>query len=415
MRMHVAFHWEKFLRSVDRKLLRRFFDWYKREHKREHGRPCKVFDGLSFGARAKAYIGSIPDLCRRYRSIGREVEGWLKLINDLNTPRGRACLQRAVVDHGIRVRYDSSPPDLAMRLFLDHRQALDEVLAIYRVEQTDNWRLFRGKEPREPKLTPRALKRAAADLREVLWKRRMSRECFPRHIPQQEREIIEFLHEDYSEAIYSLRGEEMRVEWRRPVRHPTAIYRASTGVIKVKVFRDDDLIRDRLLRAIGTHLFGEAGFFLGPDAEMRLDLTRLRERPDLSTQQQDGITRVDVIALELRRVGTGTATARFGATDTDSMYSLLQEFAPNPEQVNVRHARMRFKFAGKRNAGQRTITLTEPNSSNLGDDDYDRIIEKCLCRWGLMNGPEPPEADFAADRAARQASLDMGRPPRLPT
>lgn len=293
-----------------------------------------------------------------------------------------------------------------MVMMLDHPAVFRDTIALYQVEQTEDWRLFRGAETREIEVSEEDLTALAAEFSEGLRDQRLTGVCVGRVHRQAERVIIELAHEQYLEALRTFRGRQIQVDWRRSVRHARLVYRPSTGVLKVKVHGNDEQLIEVLRKAVARRLLGWEGFF-DPDA-IALNLDVLREMPGPFCSPDDELEWVQVIRLEFSRIGQDDGTARFDAETTEGLYGVIREFCASPDAMTIYHARLRFKFRGENNEGQRTVALTSPNTTNLGDDDYDRVIEQYLIRLGALNGTEAPDADFAPDRGARKASRAMG-------
>ena len=417
MRTHVDFRLPDFLEALHPDLLVRYLERFQEEYEstQRQARSKQVDEALAQLATGDfaGACGILGQLPRTAPVLARLLEGPLKCVNDFDCPRGRASLQRAIAADGVDIPADTDPVTAGMRLMLDYPDHFGEALAICHVEQTQDWRLHRGPEPSPVKVTKKAARALAGDFGEMLKESGLTGRCIAQVFEQEERTIIELSHEQYVEALRQFRGRDIEINWTRPVRHARLVYRPSTGLLKVRVYRNDEQLIGTLLLAVGARLFGWEGHFLGDGRKLHLDLSCLSTEPRTVTDPVDRIEGVEVVCLEFARAGDADAVARFHGSGTEHLYRLVRDFCPISRRVQVRHAALQFKFPGPRNTGRRTVWLTEPNSTNLGDDDYDRVIEKYLIRWGMLDGPEPPDADFEPDRRARAASLDMARPGSL--
>jgi len=411
MRTHIDFNLRSFIQLLHPDLLVRYLERFQDEYAEQEGREsalvASVLSTASEEGFSAANIKTLVDMTRRPGPLTRLFEGPLRCVNDLNSPRGRACVQRELCEDVVSIDPELDPINAGMRLLLDYPDRMRRLLAIYQVEQTEDWIMFRSAEAAQPDVTDATAGAIAADFSEALKSQGLSGRCEATFYAQSERVIVEIAHEQYTEALREFRGGEIEVDWRKPVRHARIVYRPSTGLLKVKVFRNSSGLIELLRGSMGAHLFGWHGQFRHPDAEATFDLSSLSERPQWTTDPIDQIEDVQVIALSFVSAGGSGATAQFSANNTDDLYRMLGTSSMSLPGVNILYAGLRFKFPGRGRTGQRTVYLRGQNSSNLGDDDYDRIIEKYLARWGLLNAPEPPETDLDPDRRAREAARRM--------
>jgi hypothetical protein len=61
---------------------------------------------------------------------------------------------------------------------------------------------------------------------------------------------------------------------------------------------------------------------------------------------------------------------------------------------------LRFVFEGRGRSRFRTVSLFNPNSTNLSDTARDRVIRSYLKDWGIDAGTRKPAMDAAALQAA---------------
>ena len=64
--------------------------------------------------------------------------------------------------------------------------------------------------------------------------------------------------------------------------------------------------------------------------------------------------------------------------------------------------RLQFIFEGKGRSKYRTVSLFNPNSSNLNDTDRDRVIRRYLKEWGIDASGRRTPLVAAANEAAAQ-------------
>ncbi len=300
MRTHVEFSLRDSLKDVRPDLLLRYLEVFQEEYERtqRQSRSKQVERAISDleAGKAGAAHKKLVTATSSSAVLGALLEGPLKCVNDFDCPRGRAVLQRAIAENAIGIPAETDPITAGMVLMLDHPEAFSDTIAIFAVEQTEDWRLFRGAEPRAVDVLKKDVAALADDFSKELKKGGLSGKCVGQVHRQAERVIIELAHERYVEALRTFRGRQIQVDWQRPVQHARLVYRPSTGLLKVKVFRNDEDLINPLLRSVGARLFGWEGYFLGEGA-VQLDLDVLREQPELPGSRSDWLESVEIIRL----------------------------------------------------------------------------------------------------------------------
>jgi len=410
MRTHRSFQMESFLSRANPRLIKQYRDDFLENYNGTATKERERLARAKFGGKATDYSDVMVDIGASGTGFSRQLEAPLKCVNDFSTPRGRALLCRFARDRGIEVKLGERDVDLGLRLQLDHPDVFRSALDIYHVEQTENWRLFVGPQSTAIDVGEKPIEALTSDFGKLMVEQGVSKKCVATVHPQSERTVIRLAHEEHVVALQKFNRNQVVVDWHSPVRHAMVSYRQNTGVLKIKVYRNDWELARGLVAAIGRHLFGGAGHFVNAKGVVAFNLDALRELPSLQTDPRDRIEAIRIVELTFQQVGAPDAQATFRAARTEPLYSLLRQFAPSPEAISINAACLQFKFPGERMEGQRTIRLWGTNSSDVGEDDYDRVIEKYLSRWGIIDVPEPPEEDLVPDREARRASVGMDQP-----
>ncbi|MGI5865623.1 MAG: hypothetical protein ACOX6T_26675, partial [Myxococcales bacterium] len=82
--------------------------------------------------------------------------------------------------------------------------------------------------------------------------------------------------------------------------------------------------------------------------------------------------------------------------------ALLEEHGLNLSNDEIHGVRLQFRFEGKGRQRYRTVSLFNPNSSNLNDTERDRVIRRYLKEWGIdASGRRSPVAAAAFEAAAQ--------------
>ena len=81
---------------------------------------------------------------------------------------------------------------------------------------------------------------------------------------------------------------------------------------------------------------------------------------------------------------------------------LLQEHGVDLANDTLHGVRLQFIFEGKGRSKYRTVSLFNPNSSNLNDTERDRVIRRYLKEWGIDASGRRSPVEAAALEAAAQ-------------
>lgn len=189
-------------------------------------------------------------------------------------------------------------------------------------------------------------------------------------------------------------------DWQRPVLRVAAVFHLPTATLQVKASREAE--REKLKAAFAEAYVGDAGFFEGASTAPKFNFDVLRfgdfHFPTRPTDGIDSVALVKVVARpaddDVRRVvvelqpGVSMARARL----------VLEDHGIDVAHDVIDGVHLRFTFAGSGRSRFRTISLANPNSTNLHDTPRDRVIRHYLSQWGI---------DAAAVRAGTVAAPSL--------
>jgi len=81
---------------------------------------------------------------------------------------------------------------------------------------------------------------------------------------------------------------------------------------------------------------------------------------------------------------------------------LLGEHGVDLASDAIHGVRLQFIFEGKGRSKYRTVSLFNPNNSNLNDTERDRVIRRYLKEWGIDASGRRSPVEAAALEAAAQ-------------
>ncbi len=153
-------------------------------------------------------------------------------------------------------------------------------------------------------------------------------------------------------------------------------------------------VRDRIARAFAAHMvYGDAD--PQPLHERQLSLDRLKRPMKFVSDPEDGIQSVQVASLRLAELSARQSRVTIEVGRSQSIHDACAQWWGVSDLLRssnwrVTKARLRFAFhpeAPGRRDKTITVELTAPHSSNIKDQtqQYQRVCEKCLERWELID------------------------------
>ena len=322
----------------------------------------------------------------------RALETELLPINDMCSTHARPYLDglarrmwAMASPHLIEESLDWTAHDLAMRLFVDDPHAFMQAHQNYAVDMMDHFREYRGRHPVDLKASPVAKDRMRTAMTAHFRKHAGGSRCQVEDFEGADKFALFIYHENEMTPRDAFDDTGIVVpEWYRPVVRIAAVYYPDTSTLLVKAPRK---AQRETLRDLFAEIFvGAADFFEDENTSPKYRFAPLADPEfDFPTHPADGILGVTVTRLVLR---PGHADVRRLAFDLETGLSLddiryvLRDHAVVLDGDLVDGMRLQFEFAdGKGRARFRTVSIHNPNSTNLADSVRDRKIRRYLKEW----------------------------------
>lgn len=287
--------------------------------------------------------------------------------------------------HLIEESRDWSVHDLAMRLFVDAPHEFIRSHQAYAVDMMDHFREYRGRQPVDLKASTVAKERMRHAMAAYFRRHAGGSRCQVEDFEGADKFALFIYHENEMTPRDAFDDSGVVVpEWYRPVVRIAAVYYPDTSTLLVKAPRKAQ--REKLRDLFSEIFVGEADFFEDENTSPKFQFAPLAD-PDFEfpTHPADGVFGVTVTRLVLR---PGHADVRRIAFDFESGLSLreirhaLTEHGVLLDGDLVDGMRVQFEFAeGKGRARFRTVSIHNPNSTNLTDSARDRTIRRYLKEW----------------------------------
>jgi hypothetical protein len=278
--------------------------------------------------------------------------------------------------------------DLGLRLFLEAPDRFSAIHQSYAIDRMDHFREYRGRAPFSgpaPEAQARMKETMCRHFREH-GRGRVVVEDFV----NPEKFALFVYHEDHIRPVDRFNDQgALEPDWRRPVIRLAAVFHYDTSTLLVKASRSAE--RDKLRDLFAEFIVGDASYFEDPGEQPKFCFDPLRDPAfDFPTRGIDHVEDVSVVHVEARPpvypprrirvdVPTGLRRERLG--------ELLAECGVSLATDAIDGVRFRFCFEGRGRSRFRTVSLLNPNSSNLRDTARDRLIRRYLKEWGFDAKP----------------------------
>ncbi len=315
-------------------------------------------------------------------------------VNDLCSTHARPyldALARVVWANGdahlIDESRDWSLYDLAMRLFTDAPADIIRCHQSYAVDMMDHFKEYRGKHPAKVKASfpaKMAMKKAMAEhFREYAG----GAQCQVEDFEGKDKFALFIFHEDEVTPVERFNDSGVVVpEWQRPVVRIAAVFYPESCTLLVKAPRIPE--REKLRDLFAEIFIGDADYFEDTSKTPKFNFAPLgSEDFDFPTHPADGIDEVCVTRVTLRPAHADVKRLAIDFVPGLTMLGVHQALAEHGTVLNgeaVDGVRLQFRFAEGKGRGRfRTVSLFNPNSTNLCDTHRDRVIRRYLKEWGI--------------------------------
>jgi hypothetical protein len=338
------------------------------------------------------------------------LEAELLPVNDLCTQGARPyldnlarCVWTLRAPELIDESRDWSVYDLAVRLHVDAPADFLRCHQNYAVDMMEHFKEYRGRHPVAVHASAEAKAEMKAAMAEHFRQNAGGSRCQVEDFEGDGKLALFIYHEDEMTPVeqFDAAGTVVPV-WQRPVVRVAAVFYAETCTLLVKAPRrpERELLRDLFARIF----VGEDDYFEDAAVNPKFSFGALARRDFLfPTHPMDGVDHVSVTRLVVQPVSVQTKRVTLDLRPGLSLVAVhraLEHHGVDLDSDRVIGARLQFQFAeGRGRARFRTVSLFNPNSTNLRDTFRDRVIRRYLKEWGF-DGSRPAFPVGAAPVAA---------------
>jgi hypothetical protein len=346
--------------------------------------------GDADGAKADRYYEvwkTLPEA----RRLALETE--LLPVNDMCSPHARPYLDIlagtvwGAGDERIELSKDWSVNDLAMRLFIDAPTALLDAHQSYAVDMMEHFREYRGRYAHTVTTNAEAKQRMAEAMQTHFRQYVGGARCQVEDFAGTDKFAIFIFHEDALSPVDTFNDQGIVVPvWQRSVVRIAAVYYPETCTLLVKAPRKPE--REKLRDLFAEIFVGDAEFFEDLNRNPKYSFLPLENsRFQFPTHPADGIEEVCVTRVVIRPVHSDVNRLSIDLVPKlhlVEVHTVLADHGLTFDSNLIDGIRLQFTFTHGKGRGRfRTISLTNPNSTNLRDTVQDRVIRRYLKEWKI--------------------------------
>lgn len=333
-------------------------------------------------------------------------------VNDLCGTHSRPYLERLALQlwtngsaHLVEDSKGWSAQDLALRLFVADEARFLEAHQAHALDMMEHLTEFHGRYPTSLQPTAQAKAAMKVAMAEHFRETAFGARCQVEDFANDQKFALFIYHEDEVAPFdrFNDRGV-VEPDWQRPVVQLAAVFEFETSTLLVKAPRVAE--REKLRDLFAQIFVGDPAYFEDTTKSPKFDFDPLRdddfEFPVRGFDKIEDVSIVRVIAKPASRdVKRVTVEMKPGFTVL-GVRGLLEQHGVSLASDTIHGVRLQFVFEGKGRSKYRTVSLFNPNSSNLNDTDRDRVIRRYLKEWGIDASGRRSPVEAAAVQAAAQ-------------
>ncbi len=288
--------------------------------------------------------------------------------------------------HYIEESRDWSVHDLAMRLYVDDPAGFGRTHQAYAVDMMEHFKEYRGKHPAELQSTAAAKEKMKREMTAHFRQNAGGAQCQVEDFEGTDKFALFIYHEREMTPFDRFNESGVVVpDWQRPVVRIAAVFYPESCTLLVKAPRKPE--RERLRDLFAEIFIGDHDYFEDTFKTPKYCFDALRDSGfSFPTHPADGIDRVSVVRVTAHPSHAYVNRQHVELTPglpTWGLHEVLRSQGIDVADDPIDGVRLQFQFEGKGRSRFRTVSLHNPNSTNLRDTTRDRLIRRYLKEWGF--------------------------------
>lgn len=362
MPRHRSLKLEKFIDSVPDHLLKEYF-------KRTIGDELKLssFDYES----VNGYLDAIQD-----EELKRQILEEFTHINDI-CEKNMNILIKALQRDGIEYGEEEKREELAMRIYLYHRDAYDYAYDYYCLFNSTSKMCHHNIAAGDFTITPEKINRFKERISEFYLNLAKGRECIIRHYDEADQTVIVIIRGSYNRSLVVWENQDTKTLFFRPANEDILHFNKKASVLSIKAPYQRD--KDNYIEAFTKSILEDESQAERLDRVATYTLKPLQDGT-FNFAGNEFIDSIIGVKLSMR----GMTNPVLEITSSDVLKTLREDL----EGLSLRsgdlvHAKFRFRLSGSKRGRNVTFEITPPNVTDLTRKRHADIIGAYLKENGV--------------------------------
>jgi hypothetical protein len=299
-------------------------------------------------------------------------------INDI-CEKMMNILVKAVQLYGIKITGEEKRQELAMDIFLHHKQAFDYAYDYYCLFNASSKMSHHNIKADNFEITPEKIGRFKDKVKEFYFNLAKGRECLVRHYDEEKQAVIVVIHGSYNRSMPIWDSQQIRTLFFRPANEDILQFDKNTSVLSIKAPYPKDKVN--YINAFTEAILGDKSQAERPDRDVTYTLEPL-QKGAFSFMGNEAITSITLLEVKLAMRGITSPVVVINSSD------VLRTLKDDLDGINLSsgdlvHAKFRFKLEIDGKPRKVTFEITPPNVTDLTRKKYADIIGAYLKENGV--------------------------------
>lgn len=298
-------------------------------------------------------------------------------INDI-CEKAKNHIVRAYQQYEIPWKKKDKPENLAMKLFLDHKEAFDFAYmwyCYYHTSSTLSDYLIRG----DFKLTQKKLNTFLKETKEWFGQLAKGKECIITHYDEEDSTVILVQHGSYVRTVAYWDEDKIEMISYRPANEDILLYDKADGVLRIKASLHKD--REQYIESFCRCIMDDESLAENEDRDRTYTLRPLQDG-SFSWNGNEYISAILLIEIKLRLPGSTEPVVIISSGDVrKSLRESLKGIGLNSGELTYARFRFVLNVGGKKQ--KVSVVVAPPAKSDLSQKRHSDIIADYLKEQGV--------------------------------
>jgi hypothetical protein len=299
-------------------------------------------------------------------------------INDI-CEKAKSYIVRAFQQFNIPWEDGETPENLAMRLFLDHKEAFDFAYTWYCYYHTSS-ALSSHRIPGEFKLTQKTLNAFLKEIKEWFKQLAKGNKCIITRYEEEDTTVILIKHGSYVRTIAYWNEDKIDITSFRPANEDILLYNSTNGILQIKASLQKD--REQYIESFSRCIMGDESLANSDDRDETYTLKPLQDG-SFDWNGNEHISEILLTEIKLRLSGSTEPVVNISSGDVrKSLRESLRSIDLSDGELT--YARFRFVLNVDGKKQKVSVSVTPPAKTDLSQKRHTDIISAYLKEQGVQ-------------------------------